>query len=32
MGCNPVLVKAAITKLKTEDLSALLDWISEHGE
>ena len=32
MGCNPVLCQAAIKNLKTDDLSALLDWISEHSE
>lgn len=32
MGCNPIISEAAIKNLKTEDLSALLDWISEHSE
>ncbi len=31
MGCNPILSEAAIKNLKTEDLSALIDWISEHS-
>lgn len=32
MGCNPILSEVAVRKLKTEDLSALLDWVSEHSE
>jgi hypothetical protein len=32
MGCSPVLSEAAILNLKTEDLSALIDWISDHSE
>lgn len=32
MGCSPVLSEAAIHTLKSQDLSALLDWISEHSE
>jgi len=32
MGCSPVLSEAAILHLKSQDLSALLDWISDHGE
>jgi hypothetical protein len=32
MGCSPVLCEAAILSLKSQDLSALLDWISEHSE
>lgn len=31
MGCSPILSQAAIKNLKTDDLSALLDWISDHG-
>lgn len=32
MGCSPVLSEAAIKQLKTEDIMALLDWISDHSE
>lgn len=32
MGCNPTLSEAAIRKLNTEDLGALLDWVTEHCE
>lgn len=32
MGCNPIISEAAIKNLKTNDLTALLDWISEHSE
>lgn len=32
MGCSPVLSEAAILNLKSQDLSALLDWISDHSE
>lgn len=32
MGCSPVLSEAAILSLKSQDLSALLDWIGEHSE
>ena len=30
MGINPVLAQAAIRNLKTQDISALLDWVSDH--
>ena len=29
MGCDPILSEAAILKLNSQDLSALLDWIEE---
>jgi predicted HicB family RNase H-like nuclease len=32
MGCSAVLSEAAIRTLKSQDLSALLDWISDHSE
>lgn len=32
MGCNPIISEAAIKHLKTEDLSQLLDWISDHAD
>ena len=32
MGCNPTLCQAAIKVTKSQDLSALLDWISDNGE
>jgi len=32
MECSPVLSEAAIITLKSQDISALLDWISEHSE
>lgn len=32
MGCNPIISEAAIKNLKTNDLSALVDWISDHSE
>lgn len=32
MGCSPVLSEAAIKVTKSEDLSALLDWISDNSE
>ncbi len=32
MGCSPILCEAAIRSLKSQDLSALLDWISDHSE
>jgi hypothetical protein len=32
MGCSPVLCEAAIRSLKSQDLSALLDWVSDHSE
>ncbi len=32
MGCSPVLCEAAIKVTKSQDLSALLDWISENSE
>ena len=31
MGISPVLAQAAIRNLKTQDISALLDWISDHS-
>lgn len=31
MGCSPILSQAAIKNLKTEDISALIDWISDHS-
>lgn len=31
MGISPVLSQAAIRNLKTQDISALLDWISDHS-
>ena len=31
MGCDPILSEAAIRKLKSQDLSALLDWIEAHS-
>jgi|JI6StandDraft_1071083.scaffolds.fasta_scaffold709242_2 hypothetical protein len=31
MGCNPILSEAAIKQLKTDDLSALIDWVSDHS-
>jgi hypothetical protein len=30
MGCNAILSEAAILTLKSQDLSALLDWIENH--
>ena len=30
MGCDPILSEAAIRKLKSQDLSAILDWIESH--
>jgi hypothetical protein len=32
MGCSPILSEAAILTLKSQDLSALLDWISDQSE
>ncbi len=32
MGCSPILSEAAILNLKSEDLSALIDWISDQSE
>jgi|JI9StandDraft_2_1071091.scaffolds.fasta_scaffold680430_2 hypothetical protein len=32
MGCSPVLSEAAIKSTKSQDLSALLDWISDNSE
>jgi hypothetical protein len=32
MGCNPIISEAAIKNLKTQDLTVLLDWISDHSE
>ncbi len=32
MGCSAILSEAAIRKTKSQDLSALLDWISENSE
>jgi hypothetical protein len=32
MGCSPILCQAAIRSTKSQDLSALLDWISENSE
>jgi hypothetical protein len=32
MGLNPIICEAAIKKLKTKDLSVLLDWINDHSE
>jgi hypothetical protein len=32
MGCSAVLSEAAILTLKSQDLSALIDWISDHSE
>lgn len=32
MGCSPILSEAAIANLKSQDLSALLDWISDQSE
>ena len=31
MGISPILAQAAIRNKKTEDVSALLDWISDHS-
>ena len=30
MGCNPILSQAAVRQLKTNDVSASIDWISAH--
>jgi hypothetical protein len=30
MGISTVMAEAAIKKLKTQDVSQLLDWISDH--
>jgi hypothetical protein len=32
MGFNPIVSEAAIKYLKTEDIGALADWVSEHTE
>ena len=32
MGCSPILSQAAIKVTKSQDLSALLDWISDNSE
>lgn len=32
MGCSSILSEAAIRQLKTDDIMALLDWISDHSE
>lgn len=32
MGCSPILSEAAIRTTKSQDLSALLDWISDNSE
>ena len=32
MGCSPILSEAAILKTKSQDLSALIDWISDNSE
>lgn len=32
MGFSPVICEAAIRQVKSQDLSVLLDWVSNHGE
>lgn len=32
MGCSPILSEAAIKSLKTQDIMALLDWISANED